>query len=1270
MKRLYVIILALICFSTICCSAHPSTFAQKDIFQSNYFIKNVPGLVSDFKGQPIRYFADHEGICVYLTDAGPIYKLVDKDEEKIKEIEREKKHELKKGKHIIEEEERELPVRISYVPVKWIGANPHPRIESIHKSTGYYTYLAGTVLEGFHSIITDGYSKLIYHDLYPGIDVEYILADRGGMKYDLIIHPGADLSRIQMKYSGDAQKIGLDQNGNLIIHTSTGDITEHAPVSYTNDGKGVASSYTIKGNAVNFELAGTYDHSKTVIVDPWVTVLTQLTVRNLGVSIDYDLIGNAYVYGAGAQNYNDAVNFHKVAKFDLNGNFLWVFMGSVPSVGWDTRGSGSNDLSNAKVDRVTNKIYVGNAFNSVAGTRLIRLTSTGVYDNFVSIANVQFEEIWSFVSDCSTGSVLALGGGLSSNLNMGVIDPVSGVVTTSNFTTVPNSIGQDIVSGAYDAFGNLYTIMASGGTPSINNKVFKVNSAYNGYVWQVPCGYSVFSEGYGLPAFNNSPGFNTNNYNALAANGSYLYYYDGHNVKAFNLSTGAGVGTPAVISNYIPQRQGGIAVDDCNNIYVGGKGVIKTFTFNGSTFSPGADISLGAAFAGDSINDVRYNASNNLLYATGQGVVATCIASLSTGCTVVNTFSNALTYDCQRATVQVVPGPGLSNPVFSYIWEDSSGNIVRQTSPGIALVDTLANLNPGRYSLQIQLNVNCGGAIKYDSFTVICNNLTVSADTTICTGGNARITATGLPPGGSYLWSPGGATTSSITVSPATSTTYTVIYTPPSGSPVSDSVRVTVVSTATVVVADTAVCSGQSVRLTATPSVGGGTYLWSPGGATTQTISVSPLTTSTYTVTYSAGSCGVAVDSGKVSVTPRPDVVVSDTIVCAGQSATLTATPSIGGGTYVWSPGGATTASITEAPAGASTYTVIYTIPGCIPDTASGTIGIITSPVVSLRPDTTICPGTNAILFASVSATGGSYQWSPGGSTTPNITVSPASATTYTVAYSLQGCASVSATETINIYPSVSVSITPRDPECYGVSDGIIVSSIQPPGSYQYLWNNGAITANDSSLTAGIYRLTVTDAHGCNWTDSAVIHSPPPATLDILPSDTTVLQGNSVQLISAFGGYPGSSIVSYTWTPSVGLSCGDCAAPLATTGPNSDSINIYTLTVIYNNGCIVQAVDTLRMEYLAVAAIPNAFTPNGDGKNDTYRILAKGVIDFKLSIYNRWGQLIFVSTDINIGWDGTYKGLPQPDGEYSYFFNIGYQNGKKENHSGAITLLR
>src|SRR5207248_698687 len=172
---------------------------------------------------------------------------------------------------------------------------------------------------------------------------------------------------------------------------------------------------------------------------------------------------------------------------------------------------------------------------------------------------------------------------------------------------------------------------------------------------------------------------------------------------------------------------------------------------------------------------------------------------------------------------------------------------------------------------------------------------------------------------------------------------------------------VTLNAAPTVAVNSQTICAGQSATLTATPSTGGGTYLWAPGGQTTSSITVSPASTTTYTVTYNLGGCSNT-GSGTVTLNAAPTVTVNSQTICAGQSAILTATPSAGGGTYLWAPGGQTTPSITVSPASTTTYTVTYSLGGCS-NTGSGTVTMnaITTIIVNTH---TICSSYSATLTA------------------------------------------------------------------------------------------------------------------------------------------------------------------------------------------------------------------------------------------------------------------------------------------------------------------
>jgi gliding motility-associated-like protein len=113
--------------------------------------------------------------------------------------------------------------------------------------------------------------------------------------------------------------------------------------------------------------------------------------------------------------------------------------------------------------------------------------------------------------------------------------------------------------------------------------------------------------------------------------------------------------------------------------------------------------------------------------------------------------------------------------------------------------------------------------------------------------------------------------------------------------------------------------------------------------------------------------------------------------------------------------------------------------------------------------------------------------------------------------------------------------------------------------------------------------------------------------------------------------------------------------------------------VIVNiDGC--RATDTVTVKNDCYMSIPNVFTPNNDGLNDYFfprQYLTSGLTSFSMSIYNRWGQLVFSSTTLDgRGWDGKFNGVDQIEGVYVYIIDATFRDGQKEHHQGNVTLLR
>jgi gliding motility-associated-like protein len=147
-----------------------------------------------------------------------------------------------------------------------------------------------------------------------------------------------------------------------------------------------------------------------------------------------------------------------------------------------------------------------------------------------------------------------------------------------------------------------------------------------------------------------------------------------------------------------------------------------------------------------------------------------------------------------------------------------------------------------------------------------------------------------------------------------------------------------------------------------------------------------------------------------------------------------------------------------------------------------------------------------------------------------------------------------------------------------------------------------------------------------------------------------------------------SGAASYQWSPASGLSDAGVSSPLALMDNNIS----YTVTGTDMNGCKATAQVNLQVnnncgDYM----LPTAFTPNGDGLNDLFRVVTYNVPKtFNMQVFNRYGGIVFASNDISVGWDGTIKGTPAPDGTYVYVILINTSDGKVISKKGTVVLIR
>lgn len=246
---------------------------------------------------------------------------------------------------------------------------------------------------------------------------------------------------------------------------------------------------------------------------------------------------------------------------------------------------------------------------------------------------------------------------------------------------------------------------------------------------------------------------------------------------------------------------------------------------------------------------------------------------------------------------------------------------------------------------------------------------------TICIGSSTTLQSSVDLNGGTYTWSPLASTGSSITVTPAATTTYTVIYNL-QGCQDTASATVLVNPIPVAQTANAVMCFGDLINLIATANLPGGSFLWSTND-TNDTISISPASTTSYSVTYTLNNCTSPAATAQVTVNPIPVVTLTSAVICETDPVTLTATPDLIGGTYAWGPNGiAGGPNQTFTPSQDTTLTVIYTINNCPSLPATGTVIVNPLPVVTFTANPVEGCAPLSVTFSADDQTNATYSWS------------------------------------------------------------------------------------------------------------------------------------------------------------------------------------------------------------------------------------------------------------------------------------------------------
>lgn len=486
-----------------------------------------------------------------------------------------------------------------------------------------------------------------------------------------------------------------------------------------------------------------------------------------------------------------------------------------------------------------------------------------------------------------------------------------------------------------------------------------------------------------------------------------------------------------------------------------------------------------------------------------------------------------------------------------------------------------------------------------DTFNIVTNPLptgSITPSQSICVGSSTTLTATG---GGTYLWSPGGMTTASITVNPSTTTTYSCVITGTNGCSITLTSVVTVnpLPTFSSIGSNSPLCEGSTLNLYATANTGS-SYDWTgPNGFTSNLQNpsipnVTALNAGNYTVTATLNGCTASTSTGVVINTPPTLTVSASSSVCSGSTIYLFANGT-SGSTYSWTgPNGFVSNLQNPTVLNAITtnsgwYVATATLNTCSSQD-SVLVTVNTAPTVSITGNLNICSGSSTILTATG---GGTYLWSTG-SNTSSITVSPTSTSTYSVTVTgTNGCSATAyATVVVNVAPTITFS--PANPQVCE-AENIVVTAM---GANTYSWSNGtnasSISVNPTTTTT--YTVTGTSSQGCTATASVtVLVDPKPIVSLNLPQNQICLDANPITLNGGSpvgGSYYGSGIFGGMFYPS-------------TVG-----VGTYTISYEYTNsyGCETTATALLTVNPLPTV-IFNSIYPNPVNTNTSAFQLNTGI---------------------------------------------------------------
>jgi len=1060
------------------------------------------------------------------------------------------------------------------------------------------------------------FQAVTYNNLYQGVDVRYY-TNNEKLKYDIIVNPTADISRIAMQYDGveDLQV----KNEQLVIKTSIGETRELAPYAYqviNGVKKEVAVRFKVTGKTVQFSVAD-YNKNAILVIDPTLifSTFTGSTADNWGYTATYGPDGSFYaggiVFGSGfptnpgafQTNYAGGTQEDQSPGYDI-GIMKFSPNGTNRIYATYIGGSGNEQPHSLIVDGQGNLVIGGRSNSINYPTTAPTVGSGGSYDIILTKLNAAGSAI--------IGS-RKIGGTASDGVN---IRPK--YAAPPGAESIRRNYGDDARSEVIlDGAGNIYLASSTQSqnfpvTPGAFQPVYG-GGRQDGVVIKATPDLSGILFSSFLGGNNDDAAF------VLALNPTTNNIYVGGNTVSTNMP---GDKTGVINSTF----QGGICDGFVSIISNDGSSLTKTSYFG----TPGADMLYGIQFD-------KFGFPYIMGATTGSWPVLNAAFSQAGGKQFISKLKPDLSgYEYSTVYGTNSPAPNISPIAFlvdrcENVYVSGWGGSINtsQTYPnsgttGLSVTpDAIQKTTDGSdfYFFVLEKNATRqlygsffgqfytgsggggehvdGGTSRFDRQGIIYQAMCANCERT------ATFPTT---PG---VWSPtnrsSGCNLAAIKIA------FNLA-----------GIAASIQSTINGVPRDTSGCVPLTVDFTDTVA-SGKSYRWNFGDGTPDVTTTNPRTSHTYNnvgsylvklVSLDSSSCNIS-DSAYTTIRVRND------------EALLGFTP--------------------------------VKLPPC------------QSTAYQFTNNTTVATGKP---FSNAS-----FRWDFGDKTPPVITgLQPVTHTfpgvgTYNVRLTLidtNFCNEPdSIVKEVRISPNVQAQFKTPSSGCAPYT--AIINNISA-GGQQFYWDFGdgttSTATNPSHLysTPGIYtiRLKAVDSATCNVEDSArltiSVGGKPVASFTYSPNPP---QENTP--VDFFNSSTGASL--YKWN----FGDGDTLNTTLTTAIRhifNETKKFTTCLVAINNiGCMDTTCQDLQAKVIPLLDVPNAFTPNGDGINDKVFVRGYGITKMTWRIYNRWGTLVFQTSDRSQGWDGTYKGARQPQEVYNYVLDVEFGDGTSFTKKGDITLL-